>query len=393
MLTRWLGRFGLAVASLLLMFLVLEVGVRLFVPAPLWRFRDGAHDWQPDRELGWANRPNLDVESVGLGGLVRFRTSPDGLIPAEARRARSPGVARIMVFGDSVVVGRDVSQRDIYTARLESILGQRGIPVEVVNAGVLGYSTDQSLLSMQRWLPEYRPDLVLYGSTLNDFGGNSLDNAHAQPKPRFQMNGTRELRLEPPALSSEIQPLARGPRMWIQRSALYRAVQPRVQVLRARLGGADERLLIGDMDGLYVDASIRDSLDWDLYIALVEAMRRVSDDHGARFLFFAHPEAGEVWEPFIAEACDRLGVSRAAYDQYAMERRLAQLAAAHDVAFLPVIDAFRAHPESGPFHLLPYDRHLNVRGHQVFAEVLADHLSGGRLGAFLRDAATQDAAP
>jgi lysophospholipase L1-like esterase len=393
-LSRWLGRFGLAFASLLLTFVVLEVAVRLLVPAPLWRFRDGTHDWQLDRELGWVNRPDLDVESVAFGALIRFRTNPDGLIPAAARRPRSPGTSRIMVFGDSVVVGRDVPQTDNYSAQLESILRERGGKVEVINAGVLGYSTDQALLLMQRWLPEYRPDLVIYGSTLNDFGGNALAKANAQAKPRFEMSGG-ELRLELPVLASEIQRLGGGPRTWIQQSAFYRAVQPRLMVLRARLGGSDQRLVMGDLDGLYTDARVRDSLDWELFAALLKRMQQVSRNHGAEFRFLAHPDAGEVWEPFIQQMCEHLGVTRSAYDQFVMQRRQAQVAAAHEIGFLSVVEPFLAQPERGPFHLLPYDMHLSVSGHRVLAEALADHMAGGELASVLRDApgATAVAAP
>ena len=196
-------------------------------------------------------------------------------------------------------------------------------------------------------------------------------------------------------LPTEIQPLGRGPRTWIQRSALYRALQPRLFLLRARLLGREARLLMGDLEGIYADAAIRDSLDWALYAALLERMQRVSRDHGARFLFYSHPDAGEVWEPFIEALCERVGVPRSAHDQFSMERRLAKLAAAHGVPFLPLIDAFLARLERGPFHLLPYDLHLSTAGHRRLAEVLADHLAGSGFAALARagTAGAQLAAP
>jgi lysophospholipase L1-like esterase len=389
-LNRWLGAFGLAVASLLLVLLVLEAGVRLLVPEPLWRYRDGTHDWRLDPELGWVNQSNLDVTTVALGETIRFRTNPDGLIPAAARRPRSPGTARVMVFGDSVAVGRDVPQTDVYSAQLESILRERGIPVEVINAGVLGYSTDQALLLMQRWVPEYRPDVVLYGSTLNDFGGNVLSRANEQAKPRFRMNGSGELRLEPPDLAREIRRLGRGPRVWIQRSALYRAVQPRVLLLRARFLGTGARLVIGDLEAIYADAALRDQLDWALYGALLERMQRAAREHGARFLFYAHPDAGEVWEPFIQQVCERIGVPRSAYDPFSMQRRLAEVAAAHGVPFVSLIAPFLAQAERGPFHLLPYDLHFSPSGHRLVAEQLADQLAS-ELASVARRTASQAA--
>lgn len=375
MLRSLLGRLGLAAAALLVSLLVIEAGVRLFVPAPLWRYRDGTYDWQVDPELGWVNRPNLDVTSRGLRGTIRFRTNPDGLIPAEVRREKAPGVMRIMVFGDSGVVGRDVPQDEIYTAQLQAILRERGVDAEVINAGVLGYSTDQALLLMQRWLPEYHPDITTYASTLNDFGGNALTDANGQPKPRFVLEGDGELRLEPPKVRQEIRRLASGPRLWIQLSAFYRWIQPRVFVLRARLAGRDQQILIGDLQDMYLDPDSADRLDWKLYISLVKQMQRVAEENGSRFFFFAHPGVAESWEPYIEAICARLGRPRSAYDPFAVKRRTARVAAENGVEFVQTLEPFREHPERGPFHLLPYDAHLSAQGHRLLAEVLADHLA------------------
>lgn len=375
MLRDLLGRLGLAAAALLVMLLVLEAGVRLFVPEELWRFRDGTYDWQVDPQLGWVNRPDLDVTSRGNHGVVRFRTNPDGLIPASVERSKPPGVTRIMIFGDSMVVGRDVPQDEIYTSELEAMLRERGIDAEVINAGVLGYSTDQALILMERWLPVYHPDITAYGSTLNDFGGNALASANLQPKPRFSLEPDGELRLHPPNVRRQIHRLGSGPRVWIQKSALYRWIQPRLLVLRARLEGKNQRILLGDFQDMYLDPDSAASLDWKLYGALLDRMRRVAAQNGSRFFFFAHPSVAESWEPYIEGVCARVGVPRSAYDPWAVERYTARVARRNGVSFVDALVPFREHPERGPFHLLPYDGHLNANGHRLLAEVLADHLA------------------
>lgn len=82
-------------ASSLLALLVLELAIRLFVPASQWRYRDASMDWKPDARLGWVVRPGLDVTTRSeQGEAVRFRTNPDGLTPWTARREREPGVLR-----------------------------------------------------------------------------------------------------------------------------------------------------------------------------------------------------------------------------------------------------------------------------------------------------------
>ena len=125
--------------SCLLTLGLLEAAVRLLVPAHLWRQRDASDDWLPDPEIAWVQRPSLDVTTrTEQGWTVRYRTNPDGLTPAGARRPKPPGVVRILLFGDSTVVGRGVPPDRTVHADLARRLGQAGERVEVLNAGVEG---------------------------------------------------------------------------------------------------------------------------------------------------------------------------------------------------------------------------------------------------------------
>jgi lysophospholipase L1-like esterase len=366
----------LSLATLIVLAIVLESGVRLVVPQQYWRFRDATADWQLDPTLGWVNQPDLDVESRFQEVPIRFRTNRDGLIPATAAPERSRDTAlRVMVFGDSMVVGREIPQDQTYTVRLEEQLRARGIRAEVINAGVQGYSTDQVLLLMQRWLPVYRPDLALYGSTHNDLGGIELDYANGQAKPHFAIEGDGSLRLLRPRLGAEIQRYGGGLRTWIQWSAFYRLLQPRIAMLRARFIGFDQRVMLGLYEEAYVRPGFADRVDWRLYGALVGRMRDTARDAGARFEFFAHPEVGEVWDPYIEQTCVNLGAARSQYDPHAMERRIIEVAREQRVEFVPLIDDFRSRQQRGPFHLLPTDAHLSPAGHELLAELLASRIA------------------
>ena len=284
---------ALAFGSFCLLLVCLELLTRLFVPEGYWRHRDAAADWQLDPEIGWVNRPNIDVESRDYTWILRYRTNPDGLAPAEARREKAPGVLRIMVFGDSMAVGRAVPQDVTYASRLEAQLRERGIPAEVINAGVQGYSTDQVLLLIERLLPLYRPDVVLYGSTLNDFGGNEVSQANGQAKPRFMLRGDT-LDLVPPLVAHEIRPIGSGPSAWIQRSAFYRLLQPRIFTLRARYEGWQQRNLMGLMLEVYVNPEALEQLDWKLFGAMVERMQRSTHTANAHFFLFSHPKITKI---------------------------------------------------------------------------------------------------
>jgi len=364
---------ALAVGSLVVLALVLELATRALVPEGYWRHRDATADWQIDPEIGWVNRPNLDAESRELDRVLRYRTNPDGVAPAEVRRERKSGVLRIMVFGDSMVVGRSLPQEETYTTRLEARLRERGLEAEVINAGVQGYSTDQVLLLLERLVPLYRPDVILFGSTSNDFGGIEVSNASGQAKPRFLLIGDA-LHLVPPQIADEIRSSGSGARAWIQRSAFYRALQPRIFTLRSRFSNWQQRILMGLMLEVYTDPAALEQIDWPLFSALVERMQRSSKAAGARFFLFSHPEIAEVWPPYIEKIRQQLGPQILRYEPLAVQRRAELAAREVGVEFVPVAPRFREQTPRGPFHLIPYDGHLNAAGHQLLAEVLADEI-------------------
>ena len=228
----------LVFASLVLSVALFEGGLRLFIPQSRWEFFDGSMDWELDSRVGWVQRPNLDVISDRIfPWTVHFQTNADGLAPPQARRSKPPDLKRIMIFGDSTVVGRWVPQDKTVTAQLQRMLRDRGLPVEVINAGVQGYSTDQVLLRIEQLVPIYKPDVVLYCLCANDFGGNVRSQAYGQAKPRFIFSKDGSLELIPPKLHEKIQHSYLGLRTIIQYSALYQMLRPALTELRAKLGG------------------------------------------------------------------------------------------------------------------------------------------------------------
>lgn len=367
----WLFRLGLLANAFLILFLTAEVATRLVVPEGRWRFRDASENWRFDDEIGWVQGGNLDISRVYDGRMIRFRTNDDGLTPHTATRVRPEGSTRIMIVGDSGVVGRAVQPDETVNAQLQRQLEVEGLVVDVVNAGVEGYSTDQALLLMERLLPLYRPDVVIYSLHPNDFGGIVSGTAYGNAKPHLAPAAGGELELISPAFEErKLKSRTRsGLRNLIQRSAVYRLAQPLLFSIRSKFGAWEEELLLGiDSDVLHYDEQALERLDWPLAAALIERMQASADSHGARFLFYLHPELTAVWEPFIEQARARKGIEDRPYDRYALEHRLAAIADEQGIAFCPLVAAFLADPGRGPFHLLPRDYHCNPVGYELTAE-------------------------
>ena len=69
---------------------------------------------------------------------------------------------RIVVYGDSNVQAIFSTDANTFPEQLESIVSlDLGRPVEVVNAGVIGYGPDHYLLRMTAELPVLQPELVV----------------------------------------------------------------------------------------------------------------------------------------------------------------------------------------------------------------------------------------
>jgi lysophospholipase L1-like esterase len=144
---------GLVFAALLVIFAVVEAGLRVHANVVKARATpDGSSEsWiVPDEELGYRLRPGRAY--VNAHGL------PNPPIGPKER-------FRVLFLGDSVLFGRANLVRD-----LEALLARDGRlrPVELINAGVPGYTNYQQLTYLKRSGLALQPDLVGFVFVLND---------------------------------------------------------------------------------------------------------------------------------------------------------------------------------------------------------------------------------
>ena len=105
---------------------------------------------------------------------------------------------------------------------------------------------------------------------------------------------------------------------------------------------------------------------------MVMRMKEVSLKNQASFLFYAHPSLDEVWEPYIKDTETKLGLEPGQYDNFALEKRLINLAAENHLIYLPHVSYFMKRQSQGPFHLAR-DPHCNQKGYELTAEILTDY--------------------
>ena len=95
----------------------------------------------------------------------------NGLRGADVRERREVDT-RIIVAGDSVVFGHGVGDSEAFPSQLEAIFASEGRNLEVLNAGVKGYGTDQSFKYFTLRLQALAPDVLVFAVNPNDVADN-----------------------------------------------------------------------------------------------------------------------------------------------------------------------------------------------------------------------------
>jgi hypothetical protein len=134
--------------------------------------------------IGYEHAPDLDVRvplAARPAGSFELRTNERGLRRDGATAVpKPPGRRRVLVLGDSHTDGY-VDNAESFSTLLETALGAaRGADgVDVLNAGVVGYSPVQEVLWYERHAVELAPDVVL----LVLYAGNDVMELSDPSKP------------------------------------------------------------------------------------------------------------------------------------------------------------------------------------------------------------------
>ncbi|MDG3006014.1 hypothetical protein [Paludisphaera mucosa] len=137
------------------------------------RFNDAGVVRHLDRDfLQFELIPKIDSLLFGQP----FVTNSHGMHSPEATVEKPPGVFRIALLGASMDMGWGVKYQDTYSHQLEGWLNthpaHRGFAsdrkFEVLNFAVAAYSPLQRLESFRRKARDFKPDLVIFASTMLD---------------------------------------------------------------------------------------------------------------------------------------------------------------------------------------------------------------------------------
>jgi len=228
--------------------------------------------------LGWAHRPGQE----GMFETPQFHTSvrinEKGLRDRSHSYTRQNASKRIVVLGDSFAWGYGVEEPDRFSQLLE-----KSMDVEVINAGVSGYSTDQELLWYKNEGIKYETDLVIVELAGNDVGDNNRQLvSNIYYKPKFELKDGRLIPTGSPVPETSSQ--GRLIYSISQHSALaYFLVQRYFDLLSTYQNMKGNS---GHMNSPVTTVSVEKE-DFGLTIALLDEIRNMAASRKAKFMIVA----------------------------------------------------------------------------------------------------------
>ncbi|NOZ84753.1 MAG: SGNH/GDSL hydrolase family protein [Deltaproteobacteria bacterium] len=375
----WLP-LSLILASMIICFLSLEAVVRMAVPG----FRGFTQDDKRlftkfDSYLGWRNVPGSKGVISGPGYFCSVHQNLQGLRDVEHERMHRPGIARVVVLGDSMVWGLGVEDDEIMARRA----GARLPGVEFISMGTSGYGTDQEFMWLQQDGLLYSPDLVfvvMYYA--NDMLDNTSSRRYSRNKPFFHLEPTGSLKLEGIPVKRD--------RSWLHRklinpimdplrnhSALFNLVTRRQHVLHERFRHRPWYRKIfgrpGDSD--WLDLYLPSNKPWvkkamDVTRGILAEFRETCEDLAAGPVVILLPHEVEVepgeWERMI----ENYGLDGLNLDRDEAGKKLKKAFSMKGIRVIDPVSEMRKAARTQRLYY-PGDGHLTRFGQDVLGRIIA----------------------
>ena len=336
--------------------------------------------------LGWRDKPNARVLFRRREYEVELRTNGQGLRDRE--RTYEGSAFRVLALGDSFIEGYSVPFEASVTHLMEQRLAGPACPLEVINAGVANYSTDQEYLFYRAEGVRYHPQVVVLFFYYNDILATIRTIQYGRPKPVLDFRARRL-----PAVANEPVPPPPPPPPDVPKpdhrprdaSVLWGWTQERLQhapTVYNALAKLDSSrpsappIRRNELDGLLAPRArptstapgVTSTGSWGLW----PARRRLT---ATRFLVAYIPSRFEVSDRDLELTRVFYGLDESTWGRAPVLRRLRSIADAGGFPVLDLTPALRSADRPfgrGPYY--QYDGHWNAIGHQAAATAVAEWL-------------------
>lgn len=365
--------------------------------------------YQSDQFLGATLRPNIAGSYIREGrSFVSINSA--GLRDREHTIAKPPNTFRIALLGDSYCEALQVPIEQTFwwqlQQKLESCGAFGGQHVEIINFGVSGYGTGAELITLQRRVWEYSPDMVmLLMTTNNDISDNLQLLKKGDETPYFSYRGDELVvdnsfressafrwhssilnrvgvafrdHLRTVQLLYEIHLLIKAKRdeqrSRVQTPAPAQTPAPGpTQSTRPRDTrdiSVENMIYLEPADPTWKEA-------WRVAEGLIKQMHREVDQKGARFFVVVGSNPIQVYPN--RDVRERFQSYVGVDDLFYPNRRLAELADKEKIDFLDLAPSMQRYAEESHLFLHGFGKqigngHWNADGHREAAELISEKM-------------------
>lgn len=389
------SRASLVLLGLICGLVILEIGFRIIYPDPSPRLVNQGIQFH--QTLGHAFRPNVEGWNTSLRGeySAYIKINSKGLRDQEYPYHKGTGAFRILILGDSFTAGLQLPEAETFPKLLEARLKQHNPQrkFEVINAGVVGYSTDKQLAYFTQEGYKYQPDLVI----LAFFIGNDLTDNIWRALYSFE-NG--QLVPDPPHRDDErFTPFWARPgttfrnvRNFLYRNSRLYSVSIELLTLSTvqKIPGLTQSLTAMGLveitqpainyGNLYAFRNLPD-IAWETTEALIRQLKQEVESRDSQLLIVILPDETDIDERRRQEILETYTdlIKLETLQAGPPTQHLAALLDSADIAYLQLLPALQTALQTSQTPLYyPYDGHWTPAGHRVAAQAIYDYLIENR---------------
>jgi len=358
---RWLVNGLLMAAAIMVGLAAVEVGLRVFYPLPL-----GV--WHHDRDGLALHWPGLVTHLPQFGVTVSFNSA--GMRDGEHAVAKPHDVLRVLVLGDSFIEALQVPFEASFPSLLQRELSTR-VPrrVEVINASVSGWGTDDELKYLTSYGRQWKADVIVVAMTLyNDVSDNLRERFHRMRDGALVERSDTRASFADYTLTQVKGYLA-------TRFQIYQLL---IRAKRTREMRAEAQQLHTHVGTLFDDArDERTVRGLELTRLLLERLRTIADGDGSRVVVMLIPLGVQLTDTQFAEFARGSNGSPRRLEIDRPQREMKRVGERASVDVIDLLPGFRAWVASGRDGLyLARDGHWDRAGHDLAARIAAAELAG-----------------
>ena len=362
-------KLALSVASLIFTVILLEIVVRVTGLVAPYGYPPGLFAPDPDTEYRFA--ANFPVSPfVKQEFVTQVFTNSDGFRDLERVRGKSEK-KRYIVVGDSFVwAAYGVNLEEAFTSLTEKKMLERyQEPCEVVNAGVVGWGTDNALAFLRANWDRYQPDgVVLSFCIANDFFDN-LRTGEYIVKDGYLVE-SESLRADSPIRKLRNFMVKHFRLVVLMERGLYeldflKAILKKEESIRFH--GKDQMNVLYNIDQPQQKAVREKTLE------LLRSMKELCDLKGASLAVLPIPTKIQMQGTHLSDAGNHAFSGLSEQQLYSPQSAIESMCEDLQIDYFETLEPLKTANQENPV-FWDLNPHLNAYGNEVVAEVLTQSL-------------------